>query len=200
MAPELRMGFTFLKSCKKCVKRWKISNRDCLWPAKSNILPLWPLTSQTCCSLSHREALLSERHLGIFFSWRQPQLSVFRVLFLLSGSREGNLLISTNAVCLWAKSFGFPSYRIYYRFANDPNDLHWEGLFISAVSWNRQLTAHQQIRGQEHPKNRAVKSQLSLPSFRLLKYWHDFLHFHFINKDLVWEITESRVPRRPGRW
>lgn len=40
---------------------------DCLWPAKSNILPLWPLTSQACCSLSHREALLSERHLCIFF-------------------------------------------------------------------------------------------------------------------------------------
>lgn len=170
-----------------------------MWPAKSNRLTLWPLTSHACCSLSHREALLSERHLCICFSWDQPQLSVFRVLFLLAGSREGNLLISTNAVCL--------------------DKVIWLSIIqniLSVCKWPKWYALRRTLhlccqlkqaadcpstnQGAGTPQNRADKSQLSLPTFCLLKYWHDFLHFHFINKDLVWEVTESRVPRRPGRW
>lgn len=48
------------------------------------------------------------------------------------------------------------------------------------------MPARQRARVQEHPKE-GVTPQLSLPAFCFL--------MHFVNKDLGWGVTNSKVPR-----
>lgn len=65
---------------------------------------------------------------------------------------------------------------------------------LSIVHGSRKLSTQQQISMQEHPEMRQLNLSSPPPTFSFLKYRHDFQHLRFVNKDLGWRVTNSKVP------